>query len=180
MEASKEFLEATIQTFAQQKKLADHALQQLHSDAHFFHDLGPQSHSLAKCVKHVAGNLRSRWSDFLTSDGEKEDRNRDFEFEILETDSREELMRQWEDGWNTLMNSLKALKPDDILKTVTIRKQPHSVILAAQRSLAHTSYHVGQITYLARLQNDGDWNWMTIAPGKSEDFNKQMKENFQK
>ena len=180
MEASKEFLKATIETFAQQKILADHALEQLQSDAQFFRDLGPQSHSLAKCVKHVAGNLRSRWSDFLTSDGEKQNRNRDLEFVILETDSRKELMRQWENGWNTLMLSLRALQPDDVLKTVTIRKQPHSVVLAVQRSLAHTAYHVGQITYLARLQKDGDWNWMTIAPGKSEAFNKQMTDSFEK
>jgi len=177
-ETGKVFLDATITVFLQQKKMADQALVQLENDAEFFHIFGPRSHSIAVTVKHVSGNLRSRWSDFLNSDGEKSERNREGEFLILQNDTRGALMSGWNDAWKVLIDTLEGLGNGDLEKTVFIRKEPHSVPLAIQRSLAHTSYHVGQILYLSRLIKSGDWSWLTIAPGASGDFNRNMEKKF--
>ena len=127
--------------------------------------------------KSAAGNLRSRWLDFLTTDGEKEDRDRDNEFIILTENSRAELMQRWEAGWNILFRSLEALTPHDLDKTVTVRSELHTVPLAIQRSLAHTAHHMGQIIYLCRLVKTGEWKWLTVAPGESKNFNAKMQES---
>ncbi len=167
------FVKETIKAFRSQKELAEKAMAQV-SDEEFFQEPGPRSHSIAKTVKHVAGNLESRWKDFLTTDGEKPDRDRDSEFQITSRDSRSHLMAFWEQGWKTLFDTLEGLEPRDLAKTVRIRNEPHSVPLAVQRSLAHTSYHAGQITYLSRLLKQGEWQWLTIAPGQSQQFNQSM------
>lgn len=172
------FISETAAVFQNYKNLADGALTQLTSDEEFFRVFGPRSHSIAVIVKHVAGNLKSRWSSFLTTDGEKPDRDRDGEFEILPQDSRSSLLQFWETGWKVLFTEFAALKSADLTKTVTVRGEPHSVILATQRSLAHTAYHVGQILYLCRAFKEGEWKYLTVAPGASKEFNQDMKGRF--
>jgi uncharacterized damage-inducible protein DinB len=168
------YLQETLTTYRQYEKWSNDALAQLEDDKTFFQSLGPRSHSIAVTVKHMAGNLRSRWKNFLTEDGEKSDRHRDQEFEILPGDTRLSLMQRWKEAWAILYDELAKLKPEDLEKTITIRTEPMSVIKAIQRSLAHTSYHAGQILYLCRLLKEGDWKWITIAPGKSDKYNKDM------
>ena len=172
------YIKETIKVFLSQKELAEKALVQINLNSEFFQNLGERSHSLAVNVKHIAGNLESRWTDFLDSDGEKPNRNRDNEFIIFPEDSREELMKKWENSWNILINSLKLLNADNLGNTVFIRREPHSIPLAIQRSLAHTSYHVGQILYISRLVKSGDWKWLTIAPENSSNFNSEMNDRF--
>lgn len=150
------------------KRLADAALAEL-DDRQFFERPAPHVNSPALIVKHVAGNLRSRWTDFLTTDGEKPDRNRDGEFEIGSGESRERIMTAWTGGWNALWDSLKALSPADVERVVLIRGEPHTVQQAVLRTLTHTAYHVGQILYVVRfLKPDG--KWLTISPGESQAY----------
>ena len=124
-------------------------------------------------MKHVAGNLLSRWTDFLTSDCEKPWRNRDDEF-VDTFKSRDEVLSYWEKGWNCLFNTLENLTPDDLSKSVPIRGELHSVPLAIHRSLAHCGYHVGQIIMIAKIQAGDEWETISIPPGKSAEFNKQV------
>ncbi len=166
---------ATIRgQFRSLKKLADGALAQV-SEAEFFALLDRESNSLAILVKHLAGNMRSRWRDFLTSDGEKADRHRDREFEVDEgAQSRQRLLQHWESGWATLFHTLDALEPADLARTITIRAEPHSVIEAIQRQLAHYGYHVGQIVLLAKHWRGPAWKTLSVARGKSVEFNRRM------
>ena len=157
-----------VTEFRRHQHLAEQALAPLDDDA-FFHRPGEQVNPLALIVKHVAGNLRSRWTDFLTTDGDKPDRNRDGEFEILEGDSRERLMAAWQEGFRALFSTLESLSEADLDKTVTIRGEQHTVRQAMLRSLTHTVYHVGQILYVSRLVCP-ERNWLTIAPGKSRSW----------
>lgn len=174
------YLEETITTFQQYHQWCNAALEQLSNDKAFFQPLGPRSHSVAVTVKHVAGNLKSRWTRFLTEDGEKPDRHRDNEFVILPGDTRANLMEAWQHAWQLLSSELKAIRADDLDKTITIRSESMSVIRAIQRSLAHTTYHAGQILYLCRLLKEGEWKWLTIAPGKSQQLNDKMMSGKQK
>src|SRR5262249_18264245 len=144
------FLEEVAARYREQKSLADRAMAQVADDA-FFHAPSPESNSLAVIVKHVAGNLRSRWTDFLISDGEKPDRKRDSEFETGAADSKESVLAAWEASWRVLMDSLGKLTDADLERTVVIRSEPHSVVQAIGRNLTHTAQHVGQIVYLAKL-----------------------------
>jgi uncharacterized damage-inducible protein DinB len=168
------YLQETIITYQQHEKWANGAIDQIEDDKAFFQAPGPRSHSIAITVKHVTGNLRSRWKHFLTEDGEKPDRERDNEFVILPGDSRASLMQAWRQAWKILYDELGMLRPEDLDKNITIRGESLSVIRATQRSLAHTAYHTGQIMYLCRLLKEGEWKWLTIAPGESEKFNKHM------
>ena len=120
----------------------------------------------------MGGNLLSRWTDFLTTDGEKPSRNRESEFEDWPGD-RESLLTYFDDGWSLWRKSIETLTNADVSKTVTIRGEPHTVPLAIERSLTHTAYHVGQIMLIARSVHDGDWNWLTIRPGGSQQHNQQ-------
>jgi uncharacterized damage-inducible protein DinB len=165
------FVEAAINTLETNKRLADKAVAQL-SDAKLHVTLDEHTNSIAVIMKHVAGNLISRWTDFLTTDGEKEWRNRDDEF-VDSFKDRVGLEAYWERGWNCVVDSLKGLSEDDLSKTVQIRGEPHSVPLAIQRSLGHTCYHVGQIVQVARIQAGDNWNTLTIPKGESEQFNKE-------
>src|SRR5262249_36746841 len=142
-----DYLRDVAGEFRKHKNYADGALRQLDDDAAFFRPLGERSNSVAVIVKHIAGNLRSRWRDFLTTDGEKPDRDRDGEFVIAPQDTRLSLAEAWEEAWAILFRELAALTPADLARTVTIRGEPHAVFQAINRSLAHTAYHVGQITY---------------------------------
>lgn len=157
------------------RQLCEKALSQV-DDEPFFATLDDDSNSLAVLVKHMAGNLHSRWRDFLTSDGEKPDRDRDSEFVIDGRDSRERLMARWAEGWDHLENTLAALGPDDLLRTVTIRNEPHTVILAIERAVAHLSYHAGQIVQLSRHFRRSEWQSLSVPRGQSEEFNRRMRE----
>ena len=157
-------------TFGKYKQMAEKAFGQLDDDS-FFRKPGNESNSVAVIVKHLAGNFRSRFTDFLTTDGDKPWRNRDDEVGIGADDSREHLLIEWERGWAALFQALDGLGEEDCLTTVRIRGEEHTVLQALQRSLVHTAYHVGQIVYLARLLKTDDWKWITIPPGQSEKWN---------
>jgi hypothetical protein len=158
----------TVRTFQTYKGMADKAVAQI-SDEAFFRALDGESNSIAIVMKHVGGNLRSRWSDFLTSDGEKADRDRDGEFEAGQGTDRASVIETWEDGWCVLLASLEALSPADMERSVTIRREPHTVTRAIQRSLAHTASHVGQIVMLAKHYAGDSWQTLSIPRGKSND-----------
>ncbi|MCC6493681.1 MAG: DUF1572 family protein [Pirellulales bacterium] len=160
-------LDDALHEFRRHRTLAEEALRQL-GDEDFFRRPTPHVNSAAIIVKHLAGNLRSRWTDFLATDGEKPDRDRDGEFMICEGDCRERLMAAWEEGWQALFTSASLLKPRDLDKTVSIRGEPHSVEQALLRSLLHAAYHVGQVLYVARMFRP-DSPWLTIAPGQSHE-----------
>lgn len=172
-------IEAAIQTFQSNKKWADKAIAQV-SDDRLKVRLHEDTNSLAVIMKHVAGNLRSRWTNFLTEDGEKDWRNRDDEFVDTFAD-RSEAVAFWDQGWSTVFDALRQLSDEDLSKTVTIRGEPHSVALALQRSLGHTCYHVGQIMLVARMLCAGDWQVLTIPRGQSADYNAEVwgKKNFE-
>ena len=154
-----------------QKRLAEGAISQL-KDEELFATLDPESNSVAILVKHMAGNMRSRFIDFLTSDGEKPNRLRDQEFELTATTSRADVIRWWEDGWAQVFAALDSLKPEDVMHTVTIRGEPHTVLQAVNRQIAHYSGHVGQIIFLAKHLRANEWNTLSIPRGKSEEFKK--------
>lgn len=163
------FIAATTNTFEANKRLAERAIEQVPDDKLHL-ALDEHTNSIAVIMKHVAGNLISRWTDFLTTDGEKPDRNRDSEF-IDTFRSRAELLAYWESGWACVLTTLQTLTPEDCLRTVMIRGVPHSVPLALQRSLGHTCYHVGQIVQVARIQAGEPWTTLTVPRGGSEQFN---------
>lgn len=160
------YLQDIVRTYRNYKTLGEKAIAQM-PDAHLHTELDANSNSVAVIVKHVAGNLRSRFSDFLTADGEKPDRDRDGEFEMPERASREEILDWWERGWTTALGSIEALGPEDLDRTVHIRKEPFAVVEALNRSITHTAYHVGQIVYLARHFAGSDWKSLSIPKGMS-------------
>ena len=158
-----------IRSFRSYKRLAERAMEQV-SDDEFFLQIDKESNSIAVMVKHIAGNQRSRWRDFLTSDGEKPDRHRDTEFELIE-DTRESLMAFWESGWATLFEALESLSTDDLEKTVTIRGEPHTVVEAINRQLTHYAYHIGQIVFLAKHLKASEWRTLSVPRNRSDEFN---------
>ncbi len=153
------------------KHLAEGAFAQL-QDEDFFRQLDSEANCVAVIIKHMAGNMRSRFTDFLTADGEKPTRRRDQEFEIGSSTTRAEVMKWWEEGWKVVFDTLAALQPSDILRTVTIRGEPHTVLQALNRQLAHYAYHVGQIVFLAKHIRGTAWKSLSIPRGKSEEFNR--------
>ena len=163
------YLEEIKRQFRGHQRMGERALAQL-EEKDFFVTLDPESNSVATLVKHIAGNARSRFTDFLTSDGEKPDRFRDQEFEVSEKTTREEMMRWWEQAWSYVFSALDSLKPDDVLRTVTIRQEPHTVMQALNRSLAHYAQHIGQIVFLAKHLRSGQWQTLSIPRGKSEEY----------
>ena len=165
-----EYLEDVRFTFRRYKALAERAFNQIdEGQLHWAPD--PEANSVATLVKHMAGNMRSRWTDFLTTDGEKPDRARDQEFEDTPGTERDDLMRTWDRGWTCVFSALEPLGPDDLLKRVTIRGREHTVLQAIDRQLAHYAYHVGQIVFLARmLAGPGTWRTLSIARGQSQDY----------
>jgi hypothetical protein len=171
-EIGKALINGALAAFRSNKGWADKAIAQL-SDDRLHVALDPNTNCIAVIMKHVAGNLLSRWTEFLTTDGEKPWRNRDDEF-VDTFNTRDELTVYWESGWQRLLDSLADLTPDDLGKTVTIRGEPHSVPLAIQRSLAHCAYHVGQIVLIARILAGDDWSTITIPRGASSTFNQKV------
>lgn len=169
------YLSDAIASFRNYKKLAEKAMEQV-SDEEFFRLIDEESNSIAIIVKHIAGNMKSRWTDFLTSDGEKDFRNRDSEF-VSENDTRESLMQFWEEGWQTIFYALEPLTAKDFEKTITIRNQPHTICEAINRQLTHYAYHIGQITFLAKHFRSTDWQTLSVPKNKSLEFNAFMEEN---
>ena len=164
-------LKNTISVFDYYKSLGEKAMAQI-SDEALFHMPDEKSNSISVIVKHLHGNMLSRWTDFLTTDGEKEWRDRDSEFEeTIET--RDEVMKQWNEGWACVFSALNTLHPEDFDKTVYIRNMGQTVLEAIMRQMAHYAYHIGQIVYLARLFNEGDWKTLTIPKGGSAAYNKE-------
>ncbi len=161
------YLETAAATFRGQKRLAEKALAQL-EPADFHRQLDPEGNSVAVIVKHLSGNMRSRWRDFLTSDGEKPDRQRDEEF--VDDLGPAELMQVWEAGWAALFTTLHELTPEHLLQTVRIRGQKHTVLEALSRQTAHYAQHVGQIVLLAKHLKGADWQTLSIARGESRGF----------
>ena len=169
MDIAAEFMSAIVNAFEANKRLADPAIQQVPDDKLHI-ALDANTNSIAVMMKHVAGNLASRWTDFLTTDGEKSWRNRDGEF-VDSFGSRAELLAFWDRGWTCLFQTLQKLKQEDLEKTVMIRGEPHSVPLALERSLGHTCYHIGQIVQAARIHAGEQWQTLTIPRGGSQQFN---------
>ena len=159
------------------REMAEQALAQV-DDTGFVATLDAESNSLALIVKHVAGNLRSRWTDFFTADGEKADRQRDREFELEPDDTRAALMARWDAGWACLFDTLDRMTPADVSRSVVIRAEPHTFTRAALRTLAHTAGHVGQIVLLAKHVSSDRWRSLTIPRGQSEQMNAMMREKF--
>lgn len=170
---SEEYLQDSIQQFRKLKELADKAIAQIDTGS-FFAALDVESTSIAVSMKHMAGNMRSRWTDFLTSDGEKSDRHRDSEFVIVPEDTQDSLFERWEAGWRCLFDALAPLTAEDLSRAVPIRGEPHSVIRAINRQLAHYAYHVGQIVFLAKHFTAGRWRSLSIPRGRSKEFNSAM------
>lgn len=168
------YLDELLRGLRGHKRLADGAIVQL-TDEQFFAQPDPESLSAALIVKHIAGNLRSRFTDFLTTDGEKPDRNRDHEF-LADGATRASLMQAWEKSWLLLLDTIASLQPDDLARTVTIRAEPHSVLQAVSRAASHLAYHTGQIVYLAKHWRGAEWNSLSIPKGQSEQFLAKMKE----
>src|SRR5215203_4582554 len=165
----------TLEAFRNYKKLAERAIEQV-SGEEYFKAIDEESNSIATVVKHIGGNLRSRWTDFLTTDGEKADRNRDSEF-VSDADTRESLTALWETGWNALFGTLESLTAEDFSKTVKIRGEDYSVVRAMNRALAHTAYHVGQIAFLAKHFRASDWKTLSVPRGQSGEFNAYLADN---
>src|ERR1700733_4752734 len=151
------------------KRLADAAMAQL-KDEELFVGLDPESNSVALMVKHLAGNMRSRFTEFLTTDGEKPNRFRDQEFELSPSTTRADVMGWWEAGWAQVFHTLDSLNPEDVMRTVTIRGEPHTVLQAINRQIAHYASHTGQIIFLAKHLRSSEWKTLSIPRGKSEDY----------
>jgi len=163
------YLDEAHRQFRGNKRLAENAMAQL-KDHELFLTLDPESNSIALIVKHMAGNMRSRFTDFLTTDGEKPDRYRDQEFELSPTTTRADLTKMWEQGWTRLFATIEALKPEDVMRKITIRGEPHTVLQAINRQIAHYAYHTGQIVFIAKHIRSSKWKSLSIPRGKSEDY----------
>jgi uncharacterized damage-inducible protein DinB len=169
---STSYLEDSLSLFRYYKKLAESAMEQL-SEQQLFSSVDEEMNSIAIVAKHMAGNMRSRWTDFLTSDGEKPDRNRDMEFAAPPA-TRAELMQSWNEGWEHVFAALEPLSDADLERKITIRGEPHSVMQAINRQIAHYSYHVGQIVFLAKHLKTSDWKSLSVPRNKSSDFNRKV------
>jgi uncharacterized damage-inducible protein DinB len=172
LEFTNSYLADSIAVFRYYRELSERAMAQL-ADEQIFALIDEETNSIAIVVKHMAGNMRSRWTEFLTSDGEKPDRRRDEEF-VNPLRTRAALMVMWEEGWGCLLNTLESLSDADLTRTVTIRGEAHSVMQAINRQVAHYSYHCGQIVLLAKHLNHESWKPLTVPRGKSEEFNRRV------
>jgi hypothetical protein len=168
MATADDYLATTREAFLNLKKLGDKTFLQLREED-FHSQLSSEVNSIAVTIQHVAGNQRSRFTDFLTTDGEKPDRHRDREFEEQQL-SRDQLIELWENGWSILFAAIDPLRADDLERIVTIREEPHTVIKALQRQLSHYAYHVGQIVLIAKHLKGKDWETLSIPKGKSEEY----------
>ncbi len=166
------YLEDSIGLFHFYKQMAEGAIGQV-TDEQLFATLDEEMNSIAIIVKHMSGNMRSRWTNFVTSDGEKPDRNRDTEFDDPSA-TRAELMRMWNQGWEKLFEALTPLSDADLTRTITIRGEPHSVMQAINRQIAHYAYHVGQIVFLAKHFKASEWKSLSVPRNKSAEFTRKV------
>ena len=173
------YLDEVRRQFRGHKRLAEGAIAQL-KDEELFIALDSESNSIAILVKHLAGNMRSRFTDFLTTDGEKPDRDRDQEFELNSATTRADVMRWWEDGWARVFATIDALKPEDVMRTVTIRGEPHTVLQAINRQIAHYAQHTGQIVFLAKHFRSSEWKTLSVPRGKSKEFNARPGQKYER
>jgi hypothetical protein len=171
MDLAAHYLEEAARQLRGHKRMGEGAIAQL-SDEEMFRAIDAESNSVAIIVKHIAGNMRSRFTDFLATDGEKPNRHRDTEFIIDDNTTRADVMGWWEQGWKIVFDAIGSLKPDDVTRTVTIRSEPHTVLQAINRQIAHYAQHLGQIVFLAKHLRGSEWQTLSIPRGKSEEFNK--------
>src|SRR5215469_16542897 len=169
---STSYIEDSLSLFRYYKKLAEGAMEQV-TDDQLFATLDPEMNSIAITAKHMAGNMRSRWTDFLTSDGEKPNRRRDSEF-VAPPATRAAVIEMWNQGWDLVFQALAPLSDADLGRSVAIRGEPHSVMQAINRQIAHYSYHCGQIVFLAKHWKAGDWKSLSVPRNKSEEFNRRV------
>ena len=168
------FLKDSIKRFKYYKELGDQTFEQLKDDD-FFYQPNTESNSIAIIIQHMYGNMLSRWTNFLTEDGEKDWRKRDAEFEVMSM-TREDLLSFWNEGWNCLLTTLESLQPGDLMKTITIRTEPLLVYDAILRQLAHYPYHVGQIVYIGRMIREQEWRSLSIPKGESKAYLDNVKQ----
>ncbi len=173
---AKSFLQSVITRVKYYKVLADKTFDQL-GEKDFYYSPNEASNSIAIIIQHMSGNMLSRWTNFLTEDGEKPWRNRDTEFNDQHY-SKEELLNAWEKGWSCFLCTLESLEEADLLKTIYIRNEPIIAVDAINRQLAHYPHHVGQIVYIGKIIRGKDWKSLSIEIGKSEDYNKEMNKKF--
>lgn len=174
-----DYLSDVARRFRDLKSLADRAIAQV-ADERLFDSLDAASNSIAVLMQHLAGNMRSRWRDFLTSDGEKPDRQRDREFEAPPNSTRAAILADWESGWAELFTELERLRGDDSARTVKVRHEPMTAVSAINRQLSHAAMHVGQVVMLARHAAPGTWKALSIPRGQSVAFNEKMKKEFER
>ena len=167
------YLDDALRRFRDYKKLAERAFAQI-SDEDFFRTLDEESNSIAINMKHMAGNMISRWTDFLTTDGEKPERNRDLEFVMLPETSKDDMLAYWERGWQCVFDAVEPLKPEDLMRTIRVRGQDHTVVQAINRQLAHYAYHVGQKVFLAKHFKSSEWQSLSVPKNRSAEFNAQF------
>jgi hypothetical protein len=168
------YLADALSSFRAYKKLADKAIAQT-TDDELFVKLDEEGNSIAIVMKHLAGNMISRWTDFLNSDGEKPDRNRDMEF-VVEKSNKDDVLEYWERGWQCVFDAIEPLTPADFSRTVAIRGQEHTIVQAINRQLMHYAYHIGQIAFLAKHFRSSDWQSLSIPRNRSAEFNKYLDE----
>lgn len=171
---AKDFLDDALKVFRTYKQLGEKAMAQAR-DEELFVTLDAEANSIALVVKHLWGNMRSRWTDFLTTDGEKPDRQRDTEFELNEGATRADVERWWDEGWRLVFAAIEPLTPADVRRTVLIRGEPHTVMQAITRQIAHYAHHVGQIVLLAKHFRSAEWQSLSIPRGQSETFNQRLR-----
>jgi hypothetical protein len=172
-DAAAHYLEEAGRQLRGYKRMGEDAISQL-KDEELFITLDPEANSVAILVKHVAGNMRSRFTDFLTSDGEKPNRFRDQEFELTPATTRADVMKWWDEGWACVFAAIDPLQPEHVMRTVTIRNEPHTVLQAINRQIAHYAQHIGQIVFLAKHLRSKEWKTLSVPRGKSEEFNSKM------
>jgi len=170
-DAAAHYLEEARRQMRGHKRMGEAAMSQLR-DEEFFVTLDPEANSIAVLVKHLAGNMRSRFTEFLTSDGEKPDRFRDREFELTPATTRADVMKWWGEGWACVFAAIDPLKPEDVMRTVPIRGEPHTVLQAINRQIAHYAQHIGQIVFLAKHLRSSEWKTLSVPRGKSEEYKK--------
>jgi hypothetical protein len=171
------YLDDALQTFRDYKKLAERAFAQI-GDEDLFRTLDEETNSIAVNIKHMAGNMLSRWTDFLTTDGEKPNRDRDMEFEMLPGTTRDDMLAYWEKGWKCVFDAVEPLTPEDLMRTIVIRGQKHTVLQAINRQIAHYAYHTGQIVYLAKHFKSTEWQSLSVPRNKSAEFNAHLEKKL--
>lgn len=172
------YLDDIRASFRAYKKLAEKALAQI-KDEEYFVTLDAESNSIAIIMKHMAGNMISRWTDFLTTDGEKPDRNRDLEFVIDSEATKESLLAYWERGWACLFEALESLQPEDFGRKVFIRGEEHTIVQAIDRQMTHYAYHIGQIVFLAKHYRSNEWKSLSVPKNRSAGFNEYLEKKLQ-